>query len=77
MFMNMQVFVGTTVGSNPFMTENPRPPPQLLVKVITWWGYFTQIDTPGIGSDPSLVHGKEISVIVRNKLCNGRVFVMY
>ena len=36
-----------------------------------------QIGTRDAGSDPSLLHGEEVSVIVGKKFCNGRVFVMY
>ena len=49
----------------------------LLIEIVTWWCDFEQIGTCGVRSDPSLRHYKEIMVIIRNKFCNGRIFVMY
>ena len=49
----------------------------LMMKIITWWGDFRQVSTCGVRSNPGLAHGEEISVVVRNKFCNGWVFVVY
>ena len=49
----------------------------LLMKIVTWWGDFGQVGTCGVRSNPDLGHGEEISVVVKNKFCNGRVFVVY
>ena len=40
------------------------------MKIVTWWGDFRQVGT-GLG------HEEEIRVVVKNKFCNGRVFVVY
>ena len=48
-----------------------EPPMAVARGYITWWGYFTQICTRLVGSDPSLQHCKEIGVVVRNKFCDG------
>ena len=49
----------------------------LLIQIVSWWGDFRQVGACGVRSYPGLRHGEEISVIVRNKFCNGRVFVVY
>ena len=46
------------------------------MKIVTWWGDFGQVDTCGVRSNPGLGHGEEINVVVKNKFCNGRVFVV-
>ena len=46
------------------------------MKIVTWWGDFGQVVTFGCRSNPGLGHGEEIGVIVKNKFCNGRVFVV-
>ena len=52
---------------------HPNEPLVAVGKGYNLVGYFTQIGTHGVGSDPSLGHGEEISIIVRNKPCNGKV----
>ena len=49
----------------------------LLIEIVAWWGDFGQICTCGVRSNPSLGHGEENSVIIRNKFCNGMIFVVY
>ena len=49
----------------------------LLIEIVAWWGDFGQIRTCGVRSNPSIGHGEEISVIIRNKLCDGRILVVY
>ena len=78
----VQVFVGTTEGSNPSFTKKAKSSTVmdlswLLIEIVVWWGDFGQIYTCGVRSNPSLGHGKEISVIVGNKFCDGRIFVVY
>ena len=49
----------------------------LLIQIVTWLGDFGHFGACGVRSNPGLPHDEEISVIVRNKFCNGRVFVVY
>ena len=49
----------------------------LLIEIVAWWGDFRQICTCGVRSNPCLGHGEEISVIIRNKLCDRRIFIVY
>ena len=39
----------------------------LLIQTVTWWGDFRQVGAYDVRSYPGLRHGKEISIIVRNK----------
>ena len=71
----VQVFVGTTEGKAQSSTATGRS--WLLIEFVAWWGNFGQICTCGVRSYPGLRHGEEISVIIRNKFCNGRIFVVY
>ena len=48
----------------------------LLMKIVTLWGDFGQVGTCGVRYNPGIGHGEEISV-VKNKFCNGWVFVVY
>ena len=47
----------------------------LLIKIVTLWRDSGHDGTCDVRSNPGLGHGKEISV-VKNKFCNGRVFVV-
>ena len=49
----------------------------LLIEFVAWWGNFGHICTCGVRSYPGLRHGEEIGVIIRNKFCNGRIFIVY
>ena len=49
----------------------------LLIEILAWWGDFGQICTCGVRSNPSLRHGKETSVIFRDKFFNGKIFDVY
>ena len=69
--------LGTSEESKSCFTKKPSPPRWLLMKIVTWLGDFGQVGTCGVRSNPGLGHGEEISVIVKNKFCNGRVFVVY
>ena len=78
----VQVFVGTTEEAKPSFTKKTQSSTAaalkwLLMKTVTWWGVFGQVGTCGVRSIPGLGHGEEISVVVKNKFCNGRVFVVY
>ena len=78
----VQVFVGTTEGSSPSLTKKAQSSTAtdllwFMIETVAWWGDFGQICTCGIRSNPSLGHGEEISVIIRNIFCNGRIFVVY
>ena len=48
----------------------------LLIKTVTLWGDSGQVGTCDVRSAPGLGHGKEISVVVKNKFCTGRIFVV-
>ena len=50
---------------------------RIYKKIVTWWGDSGQVGTCGVRSNPGLGHGEEISVVVKNKFCNGWVFVVY
>ena len=78
----VQVFGGTTEESKPSFTKKTQSSTTvalkwLLMKIVTLWGDFGQVGTCGVSSNPGLEHGEEISVVVKNKFCNGRVFVVY
>ena len=49
----------------------------LLIEIVAWWGDFRQICTCGVRSNPSLRHSEDIRVIIRNKFCNTRIFVVF
>ena len=68
-------------ASSPSLTKNPSPPPRWAfrgcrIQIVTWWGDFRLVGACGVRSYPGIQCGEEISVIVRNKFCNGRVFVV-
>ena len=60
----------------PSLTKNPIPDTWLLIKIVTLWGDCGPVGTCDVRSNPSLGHGKEISVVVKNKFCNSRVFLV-
>ena len=72
--------MGTTEESKPSFTKKPKSSSAtaltwLLIKIVTLWGDSGQVGTCDVRSNPGLGHGEEISV-VKNKFCNGRVFVV-
>ena len=76
----VQVFVGTTKESKPSFKKKTalhRSGPHVAVdEDCDLVGDFGQVGTCGVRSNPGLGHGEEISVVVKNKFCNGRVFVV-
>ena len=49
----------------------------LLIKIVTWCSDSGQVGTCDVRSNPGFEHAEEITVVVKNKFCNGRVFVVY
>ena len=87
-YLDEKIFKGSAVlsGNNGIIQAIFYKKPQsstmaaltwLLMKIVPWWGDFGQVGTCGVRSNPGLGHSEEFSVIVKNKFCNDRVYVVY